>query len=93
MHEKYKSCIKVIDLLEGAVAARVQQKFASVRGGGRGDQLEVEIVWSPSYEADADLVQLCSDGRCAAVITADSGGKQGLERARQNRPGFDLSKE
>ena len=47
-----------MDLLEGAVATRVQQKFASVRGGGRGDQVVVEIVWSP-YEADAKLVRSC----------------------------------
>lgn len=62
MYEKYKACIKVTDQLAEAVVAKVRQKF-SVE--------QVEIVWSP-YEADAQLVQMCADRRCAAVITEDS---------------------
>ena len=61
MYEKYRSCIKVTEELATKVVRIVQERLAD----------QVEIVWSP-YEADAQLAQMCVDGRAAAVITEDS---------------------
>ena len=66
--EKYKACLKVPTELAQAVAAAVQQVFGISKGSSSS---VVEIVWSP-YEADAQLVQLCQDGRAHVVVTEDS---------------------
>lgn len=67
--EKYKACIKVVPELGTAVADRVTQHFAALHH--RQQTQQVFIVWSP-YEADAQMVQLVRDGRCAAIVTEDS---------------------
>lgn len=61
MYEKYKACIKVTEELATTVARIVKERLSEA----------VEIVWSP-YEADAQLAQMCIDGRAAAAITEDS---------------------
>jgi len=70
MYEKYKACIKVRSDLTQAVMQAVAQRFRvnsnNARGGG-----DVQLVWAP-YEADAQLVKLCMDGKAQAVITEDS---------------------
>ena len=58
--EKYKACIKIRDDLTKAVMEEVKKHFVRDRN--------VELIWSP-YEADAQLVRLCIDGRANAVIT------------------------
>jgi exonuclease-1 len=60
--EKYKACIKVTVDLTQEVAKAIQQRF---KGG------QVQLVWAP-YEADPQLVKLCMDGHCKAIITEDS---------------------
>ena len=62
--EKYKSCIKIRDCLTHAVMGEVQKRFGRDFGRDR----NVELIWSP-YEADAQLVRLCIDGRANAVVT------------------------
>ena len=58
--DKYKACIKIRDNF----AARVMDQVAREFSGDR----RVRFVWSP-YEADAQLAQLCVEGRADAVIT------------------------
>ena len=58
--EKYKACIKIRDVLTHAVMGEVEKHFGRDRN--------VEFLWSP-YEADAQLVRLCIDGRADAVVT------------------------
>jgi 5'-3' exonuclease len=58
--EKYKSCIKIVDALTVPVVRLVAQRLPYV-----------QLIWSP-YEADAQLAQLCQDGRANVCITEDS---------------------
>lgn len=62
MFEKYKACIKVRNELVQAVAKQLQRMFS---------KSQMEVVHAP-YEADAQLVRLCRDGRAHAIITEDS---------------------
>lgn len=60
--ERYKACIKVTADLTKEVARALSQRF-------RKDK--VTLVWAP-YEADPQLVKLCMDKHCSAIITEDS---------------------
>jgi len=66
-HDKYQACIKVEDWMGRSVARAVMRKW----GNNCNSRLRVHCVFSP-YEADAQLVKLCTDGLTHAVITEDS---------------------
>jgi len=59
--EKYKACIKIGERFTKAVMARIT-RIAQQR------RLPISFLWSP-YEADAQLVRLCLDGKAHAIVT------------------------
>ena len=60
--EQYNKCVKGTEEMARVVCAEVEKVF------GKGDGAKVKCVFSP-YEADAQLVKLCVDGVCHAVVT------------------------
>lgn len=60
--EQYNKCVKGTEEMARVVCAEVERVF------GKGSEAKVKCVFSP-YEADAQLVKLCVDGICHAVVT------------------------
>lgn len=69
-NDKYKACVKVVPWMADSVAKAVAQRWKP-RTGFIDTQPQVKCVFSP-YEADAQLVKLCVDGICDAIVTEDS---------------------